>query len=161
MKYHVGIGNYFKVDSDLVVYLLLFIYLFFAPITVIHLFVCVYECYNNVHDNSEQELSGNPNGLISGLVVRLACPCQSKRQCDWVLNCPIGLWTNQIRGNCNFYDYLITSLFSDADSVQVQWFIVTYARSISSCSTSFMRLSSVDFSSCDLSLSSLNLFCKK
>ena len=27
----------------------------FAPITVIHLFVCVYECYNNVHDNSEQE----------------------------------------------------------------------------------------------------------
>ena len=36
----------------------------FAPITVIHLFVCVYECYNNVHDNSEQELSGNPNGLI-------------------------------------------------------------------------------------------------
>ena len=36
----------------------------FAPITVIHIFVCVYECYNNVHDNSEQELSGNPNGLI-------------------------------------------------------------------------------------------------
>ena len=40
-------------------------FILFSPITVIHLFVCVYECYNdNVHDNLERELSGNPNGLI-------------------------------------------------------------------------------------------------
>ena len=45
---------------------LFLLFLFYLPNfnTVIHLFMCVYECYNNVHDNSEQELSGNPNGLI-------------------------------------------------------------------------------------------------